>query len=1163
MTTLRTPTGGRIDRATTLGFTFGGESFTGHPGDTLASALLASGRHQIATSITLGRPRGVTAAWAEDAGGLVQIEEPFPEPMLLATTVELHDGLVAHGLPGQGRLADVADSARYDAVHHHVDVLVVGAGPAGLAAALTAARTGARVALVDEQSEAGGVLLSGTDRLDGAPALDWVAAAVAELAEYPDVLHLQRTTAFGSYDDGFVLALERRTDHLGTSAPKHVSRQRVWRLRARSIVVATGAHERPVVFTDNDRPGIMLAGAARTFLNRYGVLPGREAVVFTTNDSAYEAALDLHRAGVQVNAVVDARSTVPVRLVDECERAGIPVLRGSVVTGTRGSDRVTHALVAPFLGGQVGASTEIGCDLLLVSGGWNPAVHLFSQARGRLRYDERLGAFVPGEELEGLAVAGSAAGVFDLAGCLADGQREARATLTSLAIEPSRDERLPAAPEPGASAAPLVLWRVPGDESAQFVDLQRDATVADITRAIGAGLRSIEHIKRYTTIGTAHDQGKTSGIIASGITAELLGIPVQETGTTTFRPPYTPVAFAALAGRDRGRLFDPERVTALHAWHVAAGAVFEDVGQWKRPRYYPQPGEDMEAAVLRECAAARTGVGILDGSTLGKIDVQGPDAAVFLDRLYTNLMSNLKVGSVRYGVMCGVDGMVIDDGTVLRLADDRFLVLTTTGGAAKILDWMEEWLQTEWPQLRVHCTSVTEQWATFPVVGPRSRDVVGAVFPDVDVAQEAFPFMTWRDTTFEGVPVRLARISFSGELAYEVHVSPWYAVAVWQRLIEAGRPYGITPYGTETMHVLRAEKGYPIIGQDTDGSVTPQDLGMSWAISKKKPDFVGKRSFARVANQDPLRKHLVGLLPLDRQTVLPEGSQIVEFCVDDQLPPPPVPMLGHVTSSYRSAELGRPFALALVKGGRARVGDTVHVPVGGTLVPVEVTGSVLVDPEGARRDGGDRSGHDASTRHSVPGGRPAPDPVPRTEPLQAWTDTFADLPASVGIAVEPYVATVDVRGDSAVSGPLGVELPTVPNTWVPAGSGKAVWLGPDEWLLTGTTEAPEELEARVRAAVVPLGGSAADVSAQRITLRLQGSRVRDVLARGCAIDLHPTVFGPGRSAQTTLGRAGVVLLALSETGDDYLVLVRSSFAGYLADWLVDAAAEFTEFTARP
>ncbi len=954
-TTFRTADGGRIDRSTTLTFQFGEQSFTGHPGDTLASALLAAGQHQITTSIKLGRPRGLGAAWAEDHGGLVQIEQPFPEPMLLATTVELYDGLVAHGIPGQGRLAQVPDTARYDSKHLHVDVLIVGAGPAGLQAAVTAARSGARVALVDEQSEAGGALLAATDRLNGAPARQWVDAAVAELAAAAEAVHLQRTTAFGVYDDGLVLAVERRTDHLGAVAPALQTRQRIWRIRARQIIIAAGAHERPVVFSNNDRPGIMLAHAARTFLNRYGVLVGSTAVVFTTNDSAYPVAAELADAGVRIAAVVDARPQILRAWADELASRGIELRAGHVVVDTQGADRITHARIAGWPDGTAGAQDTVACDVLLVSGGWNPAVHLFSQASGQLRYDQQLGAFLPGEQLGGITVTGAAAGVFDLAGCLRAGRDAAEAALFKTGFPAAHAADLPQVDEPVEPAAPTVLWRVPDPDdphgSVQFVDVQRDATVEDIRHALGAGMRSLEHVKRYTTIGTAHDQGKTSGILASGITAELLGISLETTGTTTFRPPYTPVAFAALAGRDRGRLYDPERVTAAHDWHVEHGAAFEDVGQWKRARYYPQEGEDMEAAVLRECAAVRAGVGILDGSTLGKIDVQGPDAGILMDRLYTNLMSSLKPGRVRYGVMCGVDGMVIDDGTVLRLADDRFLALTTTGGAARVLDWMEEWLQTEWPDLRVSLTSVTEQWSTFPVVGPKSRDVIAALFPQVDVSNEAFPFMSWQDARLDGVPVRLARISFSGELAFEVYVNPWYARAVWERIIDAGQPFGITPYGTETMHVLRAEKGYPIIGQDTDGTVTPQDLGMDWVISKKKPDFVGKRSFDRAENRDPQRKQLVGLLPADAQTVLPEGSQIIEFCADGQLPPPPVPMLGHVTSGYRSAELGRPFALALVKAGRSRIGETVHVPVNGTLVAAEITGSVLVDPEGNRRDG--------------------------------------------------------------------------------------------------------------------------------------------------------------------------------------------------------------------
>lgn len=574
---------------------------------------------------------------------------------------------------------------------------------------------------------------------------------------------------------------------------------------------------------------------------------------------------------------------------------------------------------------------------------------LFSQAGGKLRYDGALGTFVPDTCRQAVEVAGSAAGVLDLPSVLDQGVAAASRALAAEGYAPEAP-RLPA-PDPAAQphTPPMHVYAIPDvSDTHSFVDLQRDVSVDDLARATGAGMRSVEHTKRYTTAGTANDQGRTSGLLASGIVAALLGVDISALGTTTFRPPYTPVSFATLAGRDRGALHDPIRTTALHAWHIEHGALFENVGQWKRPWYYPRAGEDMEAAVLRECAAARDSVAFMDASTLGKIDVQGPDAGVFLDLLYTNMMSTLKVGMIRYGVMCRPDGMIFDDGTVIRLAQDRFLVTTTTGNAAAVLDWMEEWSQTEWPDLRVHCTSVTEQWATVALVGPRSRDVLGSLAPQLAVDNADFPFMAWRETLVAGIDARVCRISFSGELAYEINVSPWEARALWEALYEAGTPYGITPYGTETMHVLRAEKGYPIIGQDTDGTVTPQDLGMSWVVSKKKPDFIGKRSYARADAVRPDRKHLVGLLPDDPGAFLPEGTQLV---ADSVLPAPPVPMLGHVTSSYRSAALGRTFALALIKGGRERVGERLYAPVGDRLVPVTVASPVLYDPEGARRDG--------------------------------------------------------------------------------------------------------------------------------------------------------------------------------------------------------------------
>ncbi|MET9076720.1 sarcosine oxidase subunit delta family protein [Streptomyces sp. NPDC004232] len=935
----RLATGGRIDRATALTFTFDGTEYQGYRGDTLASALLANGVITAATSIRLGRPRGIFSAGVEEPNAVVQIEAPFPEPMLAAPAVELYDGLVASSLPGQGRLATEPDPARYDAVHAHCDLLVVGAGPAGLAAAAAAADSGARVILADDQPEPGGSLLGTGEHLD------WVEATRARLDSAPEVRVIARTTVFGHYDDNHVLAVERRTNHLGADAPANVSRERVWRIRARRVVLATGAHERSLAFGDNDRPGVMLAASARTYLRRYAVVPGRHAVVFTTNDSAYAAALDLAAAGVDIAAIVDTRPE-PGQWAERARSAGIEVLAGHAVTGTEGADRLTAVTVAPYAQETTG-QREFAVDLLLVSAGWNPVAHLYSQAGGKLRYDDVLGAFVPDHCRQAVEVTGSANGTFDLAAVLAQG---AAAGARAVGAEGHR-AGAPALPAVATApyTPPMQVFTVPTATGApRFVDLQRDVTVDDLARATGAGLHSVEHTKRYTTAGTASDQGRTGGVLASGVVAELLGVDISALGLPTFRPPYTPVSFAALAGRDRGALHDPIRTTALHAWHVEHGALFENVGQWKRPWYYPRDGEEMESAVLRECRAAREGVAYMDASTLGKIDVQGPDAARFLDLLYTNMMSTLKTGMIRYGVMCRPDGMVFDDGTVIRLAQDRFLVTTTTGNAAAVLDWMEEWLQTEWPDLRVHCTSVTEQWATVALVGPRSRAVLGSLAPRLAVSNDDFPFMAWRDTTVAGIGARVCRISFSGELAYEINVSPWHALALWEALYEAGAPYGITPYGTETMHVLRAEKGYPIVGQDTDGTVTPQDLGMGWAVSKKKRDFIGKRSYARADTVRPDRKHLVALLPDDGGVLLPEGTQLV---AESELPAPPVPMLGHVTSSYRSAALDRTFALALLKGGRDRIGERLYAPVGDRLFPVTVASPVLYDPEGARRDG--------------------------------------------------------------------------------------------------------------------------------------------------------------------------------------------------------------------
>ncbi|MGD6980571.1 MULTISPECIES: sarcosine oxidase subunit alpha family protein [Citricoccus] len=957
--------GHSIDRTRTITFSVDGQDYTGHHGDTLASALVAAGRLDCGPSMYLGRPRGILAAGVEEPNALVTVSARFPghvdESMLPATTVGLTEGLRAGYLSGLGTLDPGRDEAVYDHKYVHTDVLVVGAGPAGLAAAREAARTGARTILMDDQPTAGGSLLSGRDEtIDGVDARQWAQDTLTELAGAEDFTYLPRTTAFGSYDANFVVAVQHRTDHLEPRERPGVSRQRIWHVRASQVVLATGAHERPLVFANNDRPGIMLAGAVRSYLNRYAAAAGTNVAVATTNDSAYLLVQDLHAAGIGVAAVVDSRPDASTTALEVLEATGVRGIFGAAVVDTEGegpAGRISGITVARIdeSGAIAGTPERLEADLLAVAGGFTPVVHLHSQRQGRLHWNAEIAGFVPSAPVADQHVAGAVTGEYTLAGALSQG-----AQAGGLAAEHTGFDATVRVPEAPSSEYGSVrsLWLVPALEGeprewrTHFVDLQRDQTVADVLRATGAGMRSVEHVKRYTSISTANDQGKTSGVNAIGVIAAALNeSDLGEVGNTTFRAPFTPVAFAAVAGRRRGELFDPARLTSIHPWHVANGALFEDVGQWKRPWYFPKDGEDMDAAVLRECAAVRESVGFMDGTTLGKIEIRGSDAGEFLNRIYTNGFKKLKVGMGRYGLMCTADGMLFDDGVTMRLAEDRFFMTTTTGGAAKVLDWLEEWHQTEWPELDVVFTSVTEQWSTIAVVGPKSRAVVAKLAPELDVSNEAFPFMAFRETTLaNGTPARICRISFSGELAFEINVEAFYGLSTWEAVAEAGAEFDITPYGTETMHVLRAEKGLIIIGQDTDGTVTPQDAGMEWAVSKLK-DFVGKRSYSRPYTAREDRRHLVGVLPVDRTTRLAEGAQLV--AADTPITPDagPVPMIGHVTSSYNSAALGRPFGLALVDNGRNRFGEIVKSPLGDGSVDVEITSPVLFDPEGSRRDG--------------------------------------------------------------------------------------------------------------------------------------------------------------------------------------------------------------------
>ncbi len=976
--THRLASGGAIDRSRTIRFSFDGQWLEGHPGDTLASALVANHVRLIGRSFKYHRPRGLVAAGPEEPNALVTIGDAGrATPNSRATMVALHDGLVArsqnawpslgldigavNGLlspffpagfyyktfmggprgawtryyepiirraAGLGPAPTAVDPDRYDKRHAHCDVLVVGAGPAGLAAARAAGAGGARVILIDERAVPGGSLLGAAGAIDGRSAPDWAAASASEIAAEPETRLLLRTTAFGRYDHNCVMAVERIADG---EASGHGPRERLWQIRAGTVILATGAHEQPLLFGGNDLPGIMLANAGQLYARHYAALVGRRVVIAMNNDSGHAAARAMVASGASVTAV-DCRTDAPGATDYEC-------VTGAVVQRAIGGRAVRGVEIASDSG-----TRHIDCDAVLMSGGWQPALHLHSHAGGKTRYDPVLGCFVADAFLPGVHLVGGCAGRFDVAACLADGHaaglRAAGAVgRASGCIAPTSDTASCWSPAGTGFAVPFA--------KKSFVDFQNDVTVADIDLAHREGFVSVEHLKRYTTTGMATDQGKLSNLAAIGRMAMHLGVTPDLVGTTTFRPPYTPVTFGALAGADRGDLIDPVRCTPIHDWHLANGAVFEDVGQWKRPWFYPQAGEDMDAAVRRECRAVRTSVGLFDASTLGKIDLQGPDAAQFLNRVYTNAWLKLEVGRARYGLMCGEDGMLMDDGVTIRTGPERYLMTTTTGNAARVLDHLEDLLQTEWPDLRVRLTSVTDHWAACVVTGPRARDVLQAVASDVDLSNAAFPHLSYRTARIGDIGVRLYRISFTGELSYEVHVPAQHGEAVWQRLYDAGRAFGVTPYGTETMHVLRAEKGYIIIGQESDGTVTPQDLGLDWAIAKAKKDFVGARSFNRADTARLDRKQLVGLTPVDGRTRPDEGAQLTLMASGIT----PEPMLGHVTSSYWSVVTDGPIALALLKSGREWHGRIVHARQGDAVIPCRVGPPIFYDIDGERMHG--------------------------------------------------------------------------------------------------------------------------------------------------------------------------------------------------------------------
>lgn len=985
--------GGLVDRNRQINFTFNNKQYSGVAGDTLASALVANGVNLVGRSFKLHRPRGIMAAGVEETNAFVQVSSGSRHTTnVCATQIEIYNGLVAksvhcwpsvehdvgaitgafarllpsgfyyktfmwpanfwriyehviRGAAGLGKAPEVEDADTYDYRYDHFDIVIVGSGPAGLSAALQAAPSGARIALIEQDFRFGGNLLTEDSTIDGEPSAAWVDKSVNALREYSNVTLLARTTLMGYYDGNSVTALERVTDHLPENVrAKGVPRERLWKIRAKEVIFATGSIERPLVFGNNDRPGVMLASGAHTFLRRYGASPGQRVVVFTNNDTAYGVAADLKKHGVQVEAIVDVRSRPPVAVCALADSNQIPVMAGHVVHNVLGTKRVRGVEIAQLIGSdQLSKGNKvIDCDVVLQSGGWTPTVHLFSQAGGKLVFDEVQVCLRPDPNaaLDHIHLAGACQAEFSLTGALSEGASAAVSAIQALGLQ--SDAAVSRKASASLPCVPQALWRIPSRKPGikRFVDFHNDVGSSDVELANREGYRSVEHLKRYTTTGMGPDQGRTSNINALAILAEEQNKAIPAVGTTRFRAPFTPISFGAVAGRRVGEFFQVRRKSSLYETHEKLNAIFEPAGLWLRPDFYPQGGETREEAVLRECRGVRTTVGIFDASSLGKLDIQGPDSKKLLNMVYANGWDTLAPGACRYGVMLKEDGCIFDDGVTACLGDNHYHMTTTTGNADTVYNWIEEWLQCEWLDWDVYVTPVTTQWAAISIAGPDARALLKKVCDDIDLSTESFPHMQFREGTVAGIEARVFRISFTGEHSYEINVPSSYAPALWEALMVAGKEFGITPFGLEAIHRLRAEKGYIAVGLETDGTTTPFDLGMSWAVGKKKVDFLGKRGLKLPHLAKEGRRQLVGLLTDEQNYVLPEGAQIrLEANGQSR-------SQGHVSSSYMSSTLDRSIALAMLENGLNRHGESVSVYIDGKKITAKVTKPLFYDEEG-------------------------------------------------------------------------------------------------------------------------------------------------------------------------------------------------------------------------